>query len=115
MFHLRHPISILLLLLFLPLGTGALEYLHNLQHAREDADEAAALIKSGKPEKTAPIHDESNCSIHAKLHLLTTSTACVPLLVFFGLIIAFLTEIAPPLISQRQFICLVCRGPPSLN
>src|SRR4051812_29863310 len=87
-------------------------YAHNLQHAREDAEQVAAAERSGQPKPPIPIHDDSNCSIHRVLHLPTISVGWVPLLVFLGLFVAFLTEIAPPLVSQRLIFRIDCRGPP---
>ena len=99
----RHVASILLLLAFLCLGSGTAEFLHNREHAREDA-------QSDHP--AAP-HDESNCVIHAQLHTPLLSIAWTPLLVFLGLFVAFLSLLTPALIPQRTFIRLDCRGPPA--
>ena len=53
---------------YLALGTGALEYVHNLQHAAEDAREDALHIACGKPVEHHE-HDDGNCEIHQQLHL----------------------------------------------
>ncbi len=58
------------------------------------------------------IHDESNCFVHAQLHLARMPVAWVPLLILLGLFVAFLTQIASPLVSQRQIFRIDCRGPP---
>jgi hypothetical protein len=104
---------ILLLLAFGALGTGALEYLHNAEHRREDAREAAAAVAAGRPVKPQPLHDESNCDLHAQLHVPLLAAGWVPLLVCLGLFVAFLTLLAPPLVSQRPLLRLDCRGPPA--
>ena len=98
--------AIFLLISFLGLGTGALSYLHELQHEHEDA-------QAGHDDRHAPVHDESNCFVHAQLHLPTVSVGWVPLLICLGLFVAFVTELAPPLVSQRAFFRIACRGPPA--
>jgi hypothetical protein len=74
--------------------------------------EAIAAKKQGKNVPVAPIHDESNCFVHAQLHIARILVGWVPLLVLLGLFVAFLTLIAVPLISQRQLFRIDCRGPP---
>ena len=93
----------ILIALFLALGSGALEYAHNLEHAREDA-----RVKA--PEKQ---HDESNCVFHAQLHAPLLAAAWVPLLVCLGLFVAFLTLLAEQPIPHRPITRLDCRGPPA--
>lgn len=90
-----------------------MEYLHNPQHAREDVAEAASARAAGLPDKPHEPHDESNCSFHAQLHVPLMAAGWVPLLVFLGLFVAFLTQIAPAITAQRLPSCLVCRGPPA--
>jgi hypothetical protein len=111
---LRRLASILLLLCFAALGTGTLEYLHNLQHAREDAAEAAVAKAAGLPDTPAPApHNESNCDVHAQLHVPLMTAAWVPLLVLLGLFVAFLTQLAPVPPVQELPSRLACRGPPA--
>jgi hypothetical protein len=109
----RRIAACILLLSFLALGSGALEYLHNRSHAMEDAHAAKLAEDAGEPIPVAPVHNDSNCFIHAQLHLPTISEGCVPLLVAAGLVIAFLTEIARPRVSQQPFFSIDCRGPPA--
>jgi hypothetical protein len=111
LYRLAVIISVTWLLL---LGSGAAEYLHNLQHLQEDKAMDAAMLKAGMPISSHPIHDDSNCDIHAQLHLPLLASGWVPLLVFLGLLVAFLTLLAPRLISQRVPLRLDCRGPPAL-
>jgi hypothetical protein len=108
----RRISSLILLLTFLCLGTGLLEYLHDLHHEYEDRMEEIAAQKQGKKSPVAPIHDESNCFVHAQLHIARLPVAWIPLLILLGLFVAFLTLIAPPLVSQRQLFRIDCRGPP---
>ena len=98
---------------FVLLGTGALEYLHNLEHEREDAAQMAIARVAGKPVQEAPRHDDSNCSVHAQLHLPTLPAAWVPLLICLGVFVAFMTELAPALAPQRAWLHIDCRGPPA--
>ena len=110
---MRRVAAILLLICFAALGTGTLEYLHNLQHAREDAVEAAAAKAAGLPEKSQPAHDETNCDVHAQLHVPLMAAAWVPVLVLLGLFVAFLTQLAPVPPVLELTTRLACRGPPA--
>jgi hypothetical protein len=103
-----------LLLVFLALGTGTLEYLHNLQHAQEDAREDALLARKGGPltPHESHEHDDSNCPVHAQLHLPLMSGGWVPLLVLLGLFVAFLSLLSQPLIHRAVPARIDCRGPP---
>ena len=117
---MRRAVAILLSIAFLVLGTGALEYLHNLDHKHEDAQRAAAaaatsLSHSESPahHDHAPLHNDTNCEIHAQLHMPTISAGWVPLLVCLGLFVAFLTLLASEPVSHRPLLRLDCRGPPA--
>jgi hypothetical protein len=96
----------------LVLGSGTAEYFHNLEHVREDAAIDAAERAAGRPIPHHPIHDEDNCEIHAQLHVPMLPVAWVPLLVFLGLLVAFLTMIQAALVEQRLPSRIDCRGPP---
>jgi hypothetical protein len=108
---LKRVTSIVLLICFLGLGTGTLEYLHELQHAREDAVVDAMAKAAGLPVKPHH-HDESNCEICAQLHVQFVFTQWAPLLVCLGLFVAFLTLLDTPLILRRLPVRIDCRGPP---
>jgi hypothetical protein len=110
---MRRLSAILLIATFLALGSGTLERLHNLDHAAEDAIRMALTGGNGVPQHMPPVHDETNCDIHAQLHLPMISIGWVPLLVFTGVFVAFLSEIARPLVSQPSFFRIDCRGPPA--
>jgi hypothetical protein len=105
--------AVILAIGFLMLGTGTMEYLHNLEHAREDAAEAAIANATGQPVQEAPHHDENNCPVHAQLHMPALPVAWVPLLILLGVFVAFLTMLAPQLAPQPAFVRIDCRGPPS--
>jgi hypothetical protein len=104
---LRRFASILLVATFLALGSGGLEYLHNLDHQRLDSRHADSASHP------SPLPDDNNCKTHAQIHQPVAATAWVPLLVFFGLFVAFLTLLAPEPVSHRPLLCLDCRGPPA--
>jgi hypothetical protein len=106
-------LTFLSLLWLILLGSGAVEYIHNLQHAREDAAVQEAFAKAGMPVPDIPDHDDSNCDIHAQLHFPLLPIAWVPLLIGLGLLVAFLTLLAPRLVSQRVPARIDCRGPPA--
>jgi hypothetical protein len=105
--------ALILVLCFLAIGTGLGEYLHNLQHAIEDSADAIMLQANGSVPAPRPVHhDESNCRLHALLHAPIFSAGYLPLLVCLGFFVAFLTQISPPLLPQRAFFRIDCRGPP---
>jgi hypothetical protein len=104
--------AIILLLCYAALGSGAAEYLHNAEHAIEDAALIRAAKDSGTPLDHVPLHDESNCPIHAQLHICCMAVGWMPLLICLGLFVAFLTLLASPLPAQRVALAVSCRGPP---
>ena len=103
--------AILLILCFTGIGTGALEYWHDLQHDAEDARADAIAKAAGQPVLPHE-HDESNCPVHAQLHMPLITTAWVPLLVCLGLLIAFLSLIEPSYVPTAISARIDCRGPP---
>jgi hypothetical protein len=117
----RSFVAIFLSVAFLALGTGALEFLHNLDHKAEDARlaaDAAAACASGAQsdhhhQHLPPLHDDTNCETHALLHMPTIAAGWTPLLVFVGLFVAFLTLLASEPVSHRPLLRLDCRGPPA--
>jgi hypothetical protein len=113
-FPVRRIAALILVLCYLCLGSGALEYWHNAQHAAEDARMAALASDAGAPLDHLPLHDDSNCAEHARLHLPLIFAGWVPVLVFLGLFIAFLTTLRPRLVAQRVIGRVDCRGPPVL-
>jgi hypothetical protein len=126
---LRRFGSILLAILFTLLGSGALEHVHNLDHAARDAAGAThgepghdcngAHRHSGDADADDPApapahgHDESNCDTHAQLQAPLIAAGWVPLLVCLGLFVAFLTLLSPRLTPQRVPLRTDCRGPPA--
>jgi len=104
--------AILLLGVFLGIGSGALEYVHDLVHDIEDAQMDALCVKTGVP-VLPHHHDESNCEVHAQLHMPLLLTGWTPILVCLGLFVAFLTLLDTPLIPRLIPACIDCRGPPA--
>ena len=112
---MRRLLIILTVVWFLARGIGLVEYVHNTQHAKEDA-QCAALSNAdrSRPDRQTPVHDDSNCAIHAQLHLPLIATPIVVLLICAGLLVAFVTQLAPVRADIRLPSRLDCRGPPSL-
>jgi hypothetical protein len=115
----KRGVPVLLILCFGALGSGLLGYAHNAVHALQDAREVAHAFTNRTDAMPAPApapaprhHDETNCDLHAQLSAPLMHSAVVPLLVFLGLLVAFLTQLAPPLVTQRVITRLDCRGPP---
>jgi hypothetical protein len=57
-------------------------------------------------------HDESNCQLHAQLHLPIVTGNFVLLLVCLGLWVAFLTQLPHEIIRRLHFPRFDGRGPP---
>jgi hypothetical protein len=98
---LRRFTSLVVVVLWLSLGSGALGYLHNLQHECDSSSQ-----------KHHPLPDDSNCRVHALVH----APSLAPL-------IDALPEVSEPLVSRlrltdeqmtsRGYRQLPgCRGPP---
>ena len=109
--------AILMIICYAALGSGAMERWHNAQHAAEDAAIAAGRIDAAAAphdddHDQSPLHDESNCPVHAQLHLAGLAVAWVPLLVCLGLFVAFLTLLAPRMVARQVVFAIPCRGPP---
>src|SRR5262249_36497404 len=109
----RRFVSGLLIVFFLALGTGTIEYVHNLEHAWDDAMAVARARDAGKPPPVVPAHDDSNCFVHAQLHMPTIAQGWVPLLILLGLLVAFLTQLPISAPSVPLRLRLDCRGPPA--
>ena len=109
---MRRVIAIFLTLVFTALGSGALNWLHDLTHDRQDSIADARSTGEDQSDHHRS-HNESNCDLHALLRAPVTTTAWVPLLVLLGLFFAFLTQLAPSLLSQPTFCWIDCRGPPA--
>ena len=104
--------AIILVLFYAALGSGAVESLHNAQHASEDARVLAAAHDAGTTPHSPVHHDENNCPVHLQLHLSVMAVGWVPLLICLGLFVAFLTELPLSLPAQQRRVVLPCRGPP---
>jgi hypothetical protein len=108
---LNRVASIVLLMCFLGLGSGALNYVHQMEHRRQDAVIDAVLRAAGLPVQPHH-HDDSNCEVCAQLHLQYVFIRWVPFLVCLGLFIAFLTLLDAPMIPRLLPARIDCRGPP---
>jgi hypothetical protein len=109
----RRITAVILACWFFALGSGALAALHDLQHDREDAAIAAADRAAGRAERDAPHHDESNCPVHAQLHIPFIAAGWVPVLACLGLFVAFLTLLPAERVSHCAVTRIDCRGPPA--
>ena len=112
---MRRLWAILVLLAVAALGSGALRHAHDRAHAIADAQchHGEASEPGHESPAHAPVHDESNCFIHAVLKLPMIGAGHVPVLVFAGLFVAFLTSLpAPAVLCRRPVLLLNSRGPP---
>ena len=107
---MRYWAAIPLICWFLIFGSGAVGYVHSLEHQREDA---ALAISAQIPPSNSPVHDDTNCQMHAQLHMPMISVGYLPLLVCLGVFVAFLSMLTPALPSQRLPLAFNSRGPPA--
>jgi hypothetical protein len=107
--------ALLLALCFMALGTGSLEYLHALDHDREDVALAKSLDAPPGHLPAHPVHDDTNCLLHAQLHMPMISIGWAPFLICVGLFIAMALLAAPRLSPQRAAVPANTRGPPSFG
>jgi len=103
----RRLAAIILLAGFVALGTGTLEQLHLRQHLLEHAQ--AKANPTNQPDRS-----DNDCEFCVQLHAPALSGGWVPLLVCLGLLVAFLTLLAPAMAPQRIALRIDCRGPPVL-
>src|SRR4051794_27136060 len=104
---------LLLLLCLIARGSGLLEYWHNAEHAQEDARLAAAAKAAGQPVDEHPDHNDSNCAVHAQLHLALFVVAWALFFLCLGLLPQFILPNSSRLNAQRALVCIACRGPPT--
>jgi hypothetical protein len=88
-------------------------YWHQREHAAEDAQEDAAIKAAGGPVKPHE-HDDSNCEVHAQLHMALLLTTWAPFVVCLALFLGLLKIACPLRIPQAALIWIECRGPPAL-
>jgi hypothetical protein len=99
--------AVILIAGFFALGSGALEQLHLRQHLLEHANAKATGTSDSN-------RSENDCEFCVQLHAPALSSGWVPLLVCLGLLVAFLTLLAPAMAPQRVALRTDCRGPPVL-
>src|SRR6476646_601086 len=94
---MRRIVGVLVLAWFFALGSGAVEFAHNAQHAREDA--ALASLESPtrrhKSHPASPVHDDSNCRFHATLHAPLTAAQAAAIVVSIETVIDRVPTLAP--------------------
>jgi hypothetical protein len=102
-------IAIALLAVFSATGSGWLNYLHLQEHiAPHHLSYAAPNIST----PTGEGHDESNCPTCLTLHMPFAASGYVPLLICLGLLIAFLSLLAPRPVARHIPVWIQSRGPP---
>jgi hypothetical protein len=104
----RRASGFLLLMAVFFAGSGLAGYLHELDHLSGRVPPSVSRILG----VSEPGHDESACSICLNLHAPALAGFTVALLICVGIFVAFLTQLAPHLVSQRALARIDCRGPP---
>lgn len=112
---LKRWASLILLVAAVAFGTGALEYVHNITHLRIRQMMAELRNPHHVPAADSPARVQDNCGLNVLLHLPMLPAAAIPLLILAGLFVAFLTLLAPELISASAPARIDCRGPPWLG
>ena len=104
----------ILVLCMLGLSTGALQYVHELQHAAEDAREDALARQAGDGSQPHH-HDESKCELCNQLHMAILLTGCTPIVIRLGLLIGLLALWQPESNVRSLHLRRDCRGPPAIQ
>lgn len=99
--------AIILIAGYFALGSGTLEQIHLRQHLLEHANAKTSATDHSD-------RSENDCEFCVQLHAPALSSGWVPLLVCLGLLVAFLTLLAPAIQPQRITARIDCRGPPLL-
>ena len=105
---MRRLPALVLMLAVAALGSGALRYVHELEHAARGA-------QHHHEEPANPPHgdgEDTNCFLHAKLNLPMLSGGYVAVLVCVGMFVAFFTSPAALVLCRRPVLLLDSRGPP---
>ena len=106
---MRRLPALVLLLAVAALGSGALRYVHEMEHAARGAHHQ-------HEEPANPSHGDTdgnaNCFLHAKLNLPMLGGGYVAVLICVGMFVAFLTSPAVPVLCRRPVLLLDSRGPP---
>lgn len=119
---MRRAWSILLLLAFAALGSGALRYLHELAHAAEhahavehaDTDGGASEHHPDPDHDHAPLGDPEDCFTHAQLKLPMLPDGYAPRLACLGLTGVLPGNLPTPTVrSRRPVLELNSRAPPA--
>jgi hypothetical protein len=101
----RRLTVVLLLLAVAAFGSGALRYVHELEHVDRAAHERD---DDGHHE-----HDDgSNCFVHAKLNLPMLGGGYAPVFMCVGTFVATFPTPPVPVLSRRPVLLLDSRGPP---
>jgi hypothetical protein len=108
---LNRVASIILIIALLALGSGAVEYLHNLDHhPHQVAGTTSCDDHSGHD--PAPADDKSDCPFHFLLRAPILLTLEAPLLSLDPAPLDTASFIYTPLVSQHTPARIDCRGPP---
>jgi hypothetical protein len=99
-----------LLAVFAATQSGWVNYWHLQEHAAARPSAHTRMTVS-VPWPVDP-HDERTCPICMTLHMPLAAAGYVPLLICFGLIVAFLSLLPPRPIARQVFAWIESRGPP---
>lgn len=102
--------GVLLLGVFAATQSGWLNYCHLQEHAAVRAAAHTRLTVS----VSGPVdpHDERTCPVCMTLHMPLAPSGYVPLLICFGLLLAFLSLLTPTPAARHVFAWIESRGPP---
>lgn len=107
---MQRIIGALLLAIFAATQSGGLNYLHLQEHlaARQSTSLRITLTIPWPVDR----HDERTCAVCMTLHMPLAAAGYVPLLICFGLLLAFLSLFNPRPVTPPAFEWIESRGPP---
>jgi len=106
---MRRLIALILVCCFVLLGTGAVQYFHQLQHQAE----AKACYQSSTPHDHQPAkHHDSSCQLCLQLHHPIFIAGWSADLVGLATVTGWVTVRPDSAITSLPLLQVVCRGPP---
>lgn len=119
---MRRVAALLLVVGLLSLGSGSLDFAHELAHRLEEPPANAAAPSHDQrhdahhhhhPHDHRHPHDEFTCHLYALLNAPLALTQAPKMLVGVGLLVGFLTLLFTPTERLRLPTRINCRGPPA--
>ena len=109
---MRRLIALILACWFVLLGTGAVQYVHQLQHIREAGTcDRSSPWRDHQPGK----HHDSDCQLCLQLHQPLLAGEWPAALSSAIAVVGWVTSVPDAAFTSLPLLQIVCRGPPSAH